>query len=483
MWVIYAAAAVLYLALLFLSRKEKVERGAETTDTIKRFFLKPASWLERKMVRRSGKRVRRRSELELLYPARSGQMLRQLTVEKISGLLFILALGFAASALLYLTGKMEMRLSGDGRVHRNSYGEGPAALELEAQMGEERDSFVIDVEEQKYTRQELEGLVEAAGQAMEGEMAGENKSLDEVRSDLYLPGELDGFPFEIRWESGDYSLIRSDGQVNNEGVKEKGIVVNLTAVLTYFDQEWKTDFAVRVCPPILSEREIRQRQLLERIRDADEKDACKETFLLPAETEGVRIIWSERMGKESLWILAAFLLAGGAQLYFADGEIRKRLEERDRQLLISYPEFVSRLTLLMGAGLPVRAAFARMVSDYRKKDGDGKNSYICEELFLVCREMESGVTELQAYEHFGSRCRLPQYRKCASLLTQNLKKGSAGMLAAMQEEAERSYEERKRHAREEGEKAGTKLLLPMVMILAVVMVLVMVPACFSFAGM
>ncbi len=514
MWLIYGAAAALYLALWFLSRKERVENG-EGTELIGRLFLKPASWLERRVLRRMGEcrgfckggyardaqgkgglraggakgrlrtaaQIRRQSELELLYPAQSGQKLRQFTVEKISRLLFILALGFAASALVYLTGKMEMRLSGDGRVHRNSYGEGSVTLELEAQLGEEKDSFVIDVEERKYSRKELEQLAEAAGQALELEIAGENESLDAVRGDLRLPGEMDGFPFEIRWESDDYSLIQSDGRVNSAGVEEKGAVVSLTAVLTYFDQEWRRDFAVRVCPPLLNAHELRRAKILEQLRSADEKDACSETFLLPAEAEGVRILWSERMGKGSLWILLAFLLAGGAQLYFADEEIRKKLEERDRQLLTAYPEFVSKLTLLMGAGLPVRAAFARMVSDHRKKEEGTGRSCLYEELLLVCREMESGVTELQAYEHFGFRCRLPQYRKCASLLTQNLKKGSAGLLSAMQEEAERSYEERKRHAREEGEKAGTKLLLPMVMILTVVMVLVMVPACFSFAGM
>ena len=48
--------------------------------------------------------------------------------------------------------------------------------------------------------------------------------------------------------------------------------------------------------------------------------------------------------------------------------------------------------------------------------------YVYEELMLVCREMESGITETQAYEHFGQRCRLTQYRKCSALLSQNLKK-------------------------------------------------------------
>ena len=61
--------------------------------------------------------------------------------------------------------------------------------------------------------------------------------------------------------------------------------------------------------------------------------------------------------------------------------------------------------------------------------------------------------------------------------------GTSLTLEALQEEAGHSFEERKRNAREEGERAGTRLLLPMMMMLAVVMVLILVPACFSFAGM
>ena len=136
----------------------------------------------------------------------------------------------------------------------------------------------------------------------------------------------------------------------------------------------------------------------------------------------------------------------------------------------------------MGAGLPVRAAFMRMAADYQKKQKKAR-SYVYEELLLACHEMESGVTELQAYEHFGQRCRLPQYRKCMALLSQNLKRGASGLLPALLEESERSFEERKRSAREEGEKAGTKLLLPRMIMLVVVMILILVPACFSFARM
>ena len=78
---------------------------------------------------------------------------------------------------------------------------------------------------------------------------------------------------------------------------------------------------------------------------------------------------------------------------------------------------------------------------------------------------------------------MPEYKKCASLLSQNVQKGAGGMLAALNQEAVNAFEERKAVARKKGEEAQTRMLLPMIMMLVVVMILVMVPACFSFGGL
>ena len=53
----------------------------------------------------------------------------------------------------------------------------------------------------------------------------------------------------------------------------------------------------------------------------------------------------------------------------------------------------------------------------------------------------------------------------------------------MWQEAESACEQRRALARKKGEEAQTKLLFPMILMLLVVMILVMVPAIFSFAGM
>ena len=94
--------------------------------------------------------------------------------------------------------------------------------------------------------------------------------------------------------------------------------------------------------------------------------------------------------------------------------------------------------------------------------------------------MKSGVAEGTAYENFGRRCQLPNYIKMGSLLSQNLKKGSKGLVSLLEKEALSSMEERKNTARKLGEQAGTKLLFPMLLLFGVVLIILIVPAFLSF---
>ena len=91
-----------------------------------------------------------------------------------------------------------------------------------------------------------------------------------------------------------------------------------------------------------------------------------------------------------------------------------------------------------------------------------------------------GKTEPVSYTHLDVYKRQGAYRSLAVLLAQNLKKGSKGLLELLKQESQEAFEERRRQAKTTGEKASTKLLLPMGMMLAVVLVILTVPAFLSF---
>ena len=99
-----------------------------------------------------------------------------------------------------------------------------------------------------------------------------------------------------------------------------------------------------------------------------------------------------------------------------------------------------------------------------------------EEMRYTMNELKNGRPESECYEAFGRRCESPVYRKFGMLLSQNLRKGTKGLTNLLQREAQEAFEERKNMAKKLGEEAGTKLMIPLFLMLAVVFVVVTVPA-------
>ena len=154
---------------------------------------------------------------------------------------------------------------------------------------------------------------------------------------------------------------------------------------------------------------------------------------------------------------------------------QKLEKKREQQLLLDYPEVVSKLQVLVGAGMTVRNAWGRMVHDYENVSGK-KVRPAYEEMRQTYYQMENGTAEGVAYRDFGRRCRLQPYLKLSSILEQNRKTGTKNLRELLHREVVDAFELRKNLARRLGEEAGTKLLAPLLLLLFVVMIFIMVPA-------
>ncbi len=67
------------------------------------------------------------------------------------------------------------------------------------------------------------------------------------------------------------------------------------------------------------------------------------------------------------------------------------------------------------------------------------------------------------------------------MLSQNIRKGTKGLTDFLGRESEDAFEERKNLAKKIGEEAGTKLMIPMFLMLIIVFAIVIVPSFFSIA--
>lgn len=434
-----------------------------------------------------------RDHIRLLQPdsggraEREGAYLRRFYIGKIKLLLQMLFVGNLFAMCLFIGHETESVLEDGKYINRNTYGMGNMETKLQVRTEEGNEisghqDFTFIVEEQQYEDILVKQMADSLVQELPDMVLGSNSSLEEVRSNLNLVQTAEGYPFRIEWESNDYSCIYSDGSVMNEQLEEDGKVICLTASLTYGSFQEEYMFPVHILPPAYSQEEKFRKKVYDLLVLQEKQNRCEAQVELPESVEGRKLIWSEKKEEESGTLF--FLISIGAVIiyFLRDRDLRDKVAARNKQMLLDYPQLVSRIALYIGAGMTVRNVFRKIAFDYQKeRQAGGEMHYVYEEMLLTCHELDSGISEVAAYEHFGKRCRMIQYMKFSNLLVQNLKKGSNGILEALRQEAKNAFEERRNMARKLGEEAGTKLLLPMMLMLGIVMVLIIIPAYFSFS--
>ena len=421
-----------------------------------------------------------KENLKILHPLEAAT--KQAEIYYKEKLAFVLTVVFVGNCLVFLVGVNNWQTSNleNNRIMRDSYEGQKRFIKLLAAVGESKKELVLEIAPIKYNRVQIEEIFDEMEEKIRKEMLLENESFDVVRSDLYFPGSLEGYPVEISYETDNYEYVDIDGTVKNQALKEPFIV---SAKVTLSYETYMREFTVpfTLYPKKYTKEETLFQAVEQAIAENDKKQATKEELILPQKVGDKTIVYEE-IKDNSENTLFLLVIGTGILLYLLkDRELSQEVEKRRKTLVLEYPEFISKFTLLTGAGMPVKAALKKLAMDYKNNEKmKGQTNITYEELLITMYEMESGVLEEAAYDHFGKRCEIPQYIKFSGLLIQNLKKGSKDMAATLEKEVRESFEERKNNGRRLGEEAGTKLLLPMMLMLGIVMVLIIVPAFLSY---
>lgn len=231
----------------------------------------------------------------------------------------------------------------------------------------------------------------------------------------------------------------------------------------------------------LSEEEIEEQNIRNVLAAYNQEMNDPDYYYLPANVEGMHFVWETPSEKSGSFLAALGLFAAVVLVLKKNREEQEKEVRRTEQLLLDYPSVIMKFTLLVQAGMTVRKAFQKMALDYKRKQSS-KVQYAYEEILVTCNEMESGISEMEAYRRFGERCGQMKYKTFATLLIQNLQKGSKRMSDMLEKESIEAWDERKRKARVQGEIAASKLLIPMILMMIVVMAIVMIPAFLAFYG-
>lgn len=168
-------------------------------------------------------------------------------------------------------------------------------------------------------------------------------------------------------------------------------------------------------------------------------------------------------------ILAAgviVMFAGTAYYYFGMATSEK-IAKRSELLLGDFSDVVSKLALLTNAGMIIREAWEEVAYT-------GDTPFYLE-MQKAVEEMKNGYSEADALYNFGMRCIIPEIKKFVSTIIQGIEKGNSELTRMLEEQSAEVWNLKKQNVRRQGEKAASKLMIPMMMMFVGILIMVIVP--------
>ncbi|MDO4295174.1 MAG: hypothetical protein Q4D90_03330 [bacterium] len=385
-----------------------------------------------------------------------------------------------ASVLLFGAAELGSGKGGEAKeLLRNAYGEGEERYQLlvTGEEGEPKWELALTLQEQSYTEETAKEAFQREYERLCREILGENLSLSEIRQSLHLKEHREHRGIRFSWKSEQPEVLSDEGEILLSYREKEGQAVTLSVSMKAGEFEQSFEMPLFVYPPA-DTLEERGKEFQLYLQEKEQQEQSEESFTLPSSYQGERLFYQRKGKRDSLLFLLLGLLAAVACYFEEPFREREEKRKREAQMLSDYAEIVSKLLVFLGAGFSIRGAWEKVVMDYeRKQRQEGREErWAYERMRETYSQITSGIYEAQAYGNFGRRCGLHCYMKLGSLLEQNLRTGNRYLRDMLEKEMEMAFEEKKRSARKLGEEAGTKLVIPMVLLMAVVMVLVVVPA-------
>lgn len=204
-------------------------------------------------------------------------------------------------------------------------------------------------------------------------------------------------------------------------------------------------------------------------------DTASQRVRLPDHLEtGERLIW-KHVNDTSLPLYLIMALAAGAFVYkMRFYEIEKEEKNAVESIVRELPEFINKLILLLNAGVVLNTAFLKAVDDRMKRGRE--SGYFYTQLEQICRSVQQANGALhQELRRFAKRSGVKELMRISNIISDNVSKG-ADLAEKLKKENDLLWFARKQQSEEKGRLAETKLTLPLVILLSVLILITIAPA-------
>ncbi len=200
------------------------------------------------------------------------------------------------------------------------------------------------------------------------------------------------------------------------------------------------------------------------------------------------VVWAQTITLVHLILTVAFLMAGilyelailivlvGFFMCFLIAtycleNMKNTLAKRTSECEAQLPEIVSTMAILVNSGMVLREAWNTVANS-----GEGE---FYELMRKAAGNMKNGYSDADAIFLFGKESNSTDIKKFTSALLQSMEKGGAELSVFLANQSSELWNTKRQHMLQSGEKAATKLLLPIVLIFVGIIIIVMTAA---FAG-
>lgn len=357
--------------------------------------------------------------------------------------------------------------SDTGIVMRETYDGEVKTEDIRLSVDDKDYTYTMEIAPREYTEEEFYKQAQMQIADLETNILGNNPDLNHVSHSLNLPTEDETGVFAYAWRSDTPDIVSSYGKVYLEEVKGMAVVM-LTVEISY------RTYMVEHVFPISVVHEKRGKDAVERaeeeLQKIEKETRTEEKLTLPEQFDNVDISL-QRQGRKwaIIWVLLGVMLAGlvPVLMFLKWKEERKK---RNDALIEMYAPFVNELWLLLGSGMTVQTGIRYIASKMEKE------SVLKRELEYAMRQLDTGCEECFVYEQLGKRLELPEYYELLQQISQHIRVGTKDLRNLMERQLYQAIQKRRELAKKKGEEASTKLLFPMIVLLALVMIIIVYPA-------
>lgn len=244
------------------------------------------------------------------------------------------------------------------------------------------------------------------------------------------------------------------------------------------------DFFITIEPA--GKKEDGQQELLETEKTEQEKaedelsrliskinaDTSKKQIILPRQLEnGDPVTWS-KAEKSNIALSLITILILLMLLYKNRFHTVKKEEQLARESVIRrLPEFINEMVLLLNAGVILNTAFLKIINNHQQEE---------DYFYNRMKQVSKSIKETNAALHlelkrFAKQSGVKELIRIANIISDNISKGT-DLSEKLRQENELLWFARKQQAEERGRLAETKLTMPLMILLLVLIMVTVAPA-------